>query len=60
LEHPLEQRLDHRRAARKAVAQQRQQAELREYAARPHATPPASMGSLADQLRDALNNGQRG
>ena len=41
------------RLSRKAVAQQREQAELRDYAARPD-TPAASMGSLADKLRDAL------
>ena len=42
------------RVSRKAVAQQREQAELREYAARPDATPSAPLGSLADKLRDAL------
>lgn len=42
------------RLSRKAVAQQREQAELREYAARPDATPAAPLGSLADKLRDAL------
>src|SRR5687768_598360 len=42
------------RLSKKAVAQQREQAELREYAARPDATPAESMGSLADKLRDAL------
>jgi ribosomal protein S1 len=42
------------RLSKKAVAQQREQAELREYAARPDATPATSMGSLADKLRDAL------
>jgi small subunit ribosomal protein S1 len=42
------------RLSKKAVAQQREQAELREYAARPDATPAGSMGSLADKLRDAL------
>jgi small subunit ribosomal protein S1 len=42
------------RLSRKAVAQQREQAELREYAARPDATPAASLGSLADKLREAL------
>src|SRR5688500_15675286 len=44
--------------SKKAVAQQREQAELREYAARPDATSDASMGSLADKLRDAFK-GQR-
>jgi small subunit ribosomal protein S1 len=42
------------RLSKKAVAQQREQAELREYAARPDAAPATSMGSLADKLRDAL------
>jgi small subunit ribosomal protein S1 len=42
------------RLSRKAVAQQREQAELREYAARPDATTAAPLGSLADKLRDAL------
>jgi small subunit ribosomal protein S1 len=42
------------RLSRKAVAEQREQAELREYAARPDAAPAASMGSIADKLRGAL------
>ena len=42
------------RLSRKAVAQQREQAELREYAARPGAAPATPLGSLADKLRDAL------
>lgn len=42
------------RLSKKAVAEQREQAELREYAARPQATPPTSLGSLADKLRGAL------
>ena len=42
------------RLSRKAVAQQREQAELREYAARSDAEPAAPMGSLADKLRNAL------
>ena len=42
------------RLSRKAVAQQREQAELREYAARPDAAPATSLGSMADKLRDAL------
>jgi small subunit ribosomal protein S1 len=42
------------RLSRKAVAQQREQAELREYATRPDATHAAPLGSLADKLRDAL------
>jgi small subunit ribosomal protein S1 len=42
------------RLSRKAVAVQREQAELRDYAARPDATPATPLGSLADKLRDAL------
>ena len=42
------------RLSRKAVAEQREQAELREYAARPDAAPTTSLGSLADNLRNAL------
>jgi small subunit ribosomal protein S1 len=42
------------RLSRKAVAQQREQAELREYAAREDSAPSAPLGSLADKLRDAL------
>jgi small subunit ribosomal protein S1 len=42
------------RLSRKAVGQQREQAELREYAARPDAGPVTPLGSLADKLRDAL------
>ena len=42
------------RLSKKAVAQQREQAELRAYAARQDATPSKSLGSLADALRDAL------
>lgn len=44
------------RLSRKAVAEQREQAELREYAARPDASPAASLGSLADHLRNALKD----
>ncbi len=40
------------RLSKRAVAQQREQAELREYAAR--ADSGTSVGSLADKLRDAL------
>ena len=40
--------------AARGNAQQREQAELREYAARPDATPATPLGSLADKLRDAL------
>ena len=42
------------RLSKKAVAQQREQAELREYAARAEAPPTTSLGSLADKLQDAL------
>jgi small subunit ribosomal protein S1 len=42
------------RLSKKAVAEQREQAELREYAARPDAAPKTSLGSLADSLRGAL------
>jgi small subunit ribosomal protein S1 len=42
------------RLSKKAVTQQREQAELREYAARADASPATPLGSLADKLRDAL------
>jgi len=42
------------RVSKKAVAEQLEKAELREYAARPDAEPTASLGSLGDSLRDAL------
>jgi small subunit ribosomal protein S1 len=42
------------RLSKRAVAEQREQAELREYATRQDAEPAASMGSIADKLRDAL------
>jgi len=42
------------RLSRKAVAEQREQAEVREYEASKSAEPEASMGSIADKLRDAL------
>jgi small subunit ribosomal protein S1 len=42
------------RLSKKAVAEQLEQAEVREYAARPEATPGPSVGSLAEKLRDAL------
>jgi small subunit ribosomal protein S1 len=48
------------RLSKKAVAQQREQAELREYAARSDAAPSASLGSLAENLRDALKRGRSG
>jgi small subunit ribosomal protein S1 len=48
------------RVSRKAVAQQREQAELRDYTARADATPATSLGTLADKLRDALKRGRQG
>lgn len=42
------------RLSKKAVAEMREQAELREYHATTEAAPAASMGSMADKLRDAL------
>jgi small subunit ribosomal protein S1 len=42
------------RLSRKAVAEQREQAELREYAERADAAPAESLGSIADKLRGAL------
>jgi small subunit ribosomal protein S1 len=42
------------RLSKKAVAKQREQSELRDYAARSDATSSTSLGSLADKLRDAL------
>ena len=42
------------RLSRKAVAEQQEQAEVRDYAARADAAPAESMGSIADKLRDAL------
>jgi small subunit ribosomal protein S1 len=47
------------RLSRKAVAEQQEQAELREYASRSDAAAPASLGSLADNLRNALNPGKK-
>jgi small subunit ribosomal protein S1 len=47
------------RLSKKAVAQQREQAELREYAARTEASPTTSLGSLADKLQDALKRRSR-
>jgi small subunit ribosomal protein S1 len=46
------------RLSRKAVAEQREQAELREYAARSDAAASTSLGSMADNLRSALNGTQ--
>ena len=45
------------RVSRKAVAEQREQAELREYAAKPEAAPATALGSMADKLRGALKGG---
>ena len=42
------------RLSKKAVAEQREQAELREYTQRQGAAPAQSVGSMADKLRDAL------
>ena len=42
------------RLSRKAVAEQREQAELREYAQRADVTPASPLGTLADKLRGAL------
>jgi small subunit ribosomal protein S1 len=42
------------RVSKKAVAEQQERAELREYAARADAAPTASLGSMADNLRNAL------
>jgi small subunit ribosomal protein S1 len=42
------------RLSKKALAEQREQAELREYADREDAKSPTSLGSLADTLRAAL------
>ena len=44
------------RLSKKAVAEQLEQAEVRDYAARPEATPGPSVGSLAEKLRDALGS----
>ena len=42
------------RLSRKAVAEERERAELREYAALADSAPAASLGSMADNLRNAL------
>jgi len=42
------------RLSKQAVAAQREQAEVRDYAARSDAAPSATVGSMADKLRDAL------
>jgi small subunit ribosomal protein S1 len=44
------------RLSRKAVAQQREQAELRDYTASSDASTSPSLGSLADSLRKALKD----
>jgi small subunit ribosomal protein S1 len=44
------------RLSRKAVAEQRERAELIEYTARSDGAPAASLGSLADSLRNALKS----
>ena len=44
------------RVSRKAVAEQREAAELRDYAARPDANASQSFGALADKLRGALDS----
>lgn len=47
------------RVSKKAVAQQREQAELRDYTARADAATSASLGSLADKLRGALGGSRK-
>lgn len=42
------------RLSKRALAEQKERAELREYVARADAAPSASLGSLADSLRNAL------
>ena len=42
------------RLSKKAVAEQQEQAEVREYAQRQDATQGQTVGSMADKLRDAL------
>ena len=44
------------RLSKKAVAEQQEQAEVRDYAARAEAAQGPSVGSLADKLRGALGN----
>ena len=46
------------RLSRKAVAEQQEQAEVREYVARSDQAAAPSVGSLADKLRDALGGRQ--
>ncbi|MGD9905009.1 MAG: S1 RNA-binding domain-containing protein [Vicinamibacterales bacterium] len=45
------------RLSKKAVAEQREQAELREYTARQQTEATPSLGTLADKLRGALKSG---
>jgi small subunit ribosomal protein S1 len=47
------------RLSKKAVAEQQEQAELREYAARQDASAAPTLGSLADKLRSALETRKR-
>ena len=47
------------RVSRKAVAEQREAAELREYAARSDANVSHAFGALADKLRGALDSRRR-
>ena len=42
------------RVSRKAIFDEQEQAELRDYARRADADSPSSLGSLADKLRGAL------
>jgi small subunit ribosomal protein S1 len=42
------------RVSKKAVAEQREQAEMREYAAKPESASTGALGSMADKLRGAL------
>jgi small subunit ribosomal protein S1 len=46
------------RLSKKAVAEQQEQAEVREYAARSEAASGPSVGSLAEKLRGALGRGE--
>lgn len=47
------------RLSKKAVAEQQERAELRDYASRPDAASPSSLGSMADKLRGALETRKR-
>jgi small subunit ribosomal protein S1 len=44
------------RLSRKAVSEERERAELRDYAARPDSATATSLGSMADNLRNALKD----